>query len=63
MGGAQVREGGSDDQEEALSAMSQATTTDLYEASMALSYLREGMTEDATFSLFVRDLPRTVASW
>lgn len=57
MGGAQVREGGSDDQEEALSAMSQATTTDLYEASMALSYLREGMTEDATFSLFVRDLP------
>ncbi|MET8172237.1 nicotinate phosphoribosyltransferase [Streptomyces clavifer] len=37
--------------------MSQATTTDLYEASMALSYLREGMTEDATFSLFVRDLP------
>lgn len=37
--------------------MSRATTTDLYEASMALSYLREGMTEDATFSLFVRDLP------
>ncbi|WP_103516729.1 nicotinate phosphoribosyltransferase [Streptomyces sp. SM10] len=36
--------------------MSQTTTTDLYEASMALSYLREGMTEDATFSLFVRDL-------
>lgn len=25
---------------------------------MALSYLREGMTRQATFSLFVRDLPR-----
>ncbi|WP_069174277.1 nicotinate phosphoribosyltransferase [Streptomyces griseus] len=37
--------------------MSHVTTTDLYEASMALSYLREGMTADATFSLFVRDLP------
>lgn len=37
--------------------MSQATTTDLYEASMALVYLREDMTKDATFSLFVRDLP------
>ncbi|MFJ8857993.1 nicotinate phosphoribosyltransferase [Streptomyces sp. NPDC102451] len=36
---------------------SHATVTDLYEASMALSYLREGMTKDATFSLFVRDLP------
>jgi nicotinate phosphoribosyltransferase len=37
--------------------MSYATTTDLYEVSMALSYLREGMTKDATFSLFVRGLP------
>jgi nicotinate phosphoribosyltransferase len=31
--------------------------TDLYEITMALSYLREGMTAPATFSLFVRDLP------
>lgn len=37
--------------------MSEATTTDLYEVTMAMSYLREGMTEAATFSLFVRDLP------
>ncbi|GGR84096.1 nicotinate phosphoribosyltransferase [Streptomyces humidus] len=37
--------------------MSEATTTDLYEVTMALSYLREGMTAPATFSLFVRDLP------
>ncbi|MFI8008507.1 nicotinate phosphoribosyltransferase [Streptomyces sp. NPDC086010] len=37
--------------------MSQTTATDLYEASMALVYLREGMTKDATFSLFTRDLP------
>ncbi|MFE2022349.1 hypothetical protein ACFW9O_30355 [Streptomyces sp. NPDC059499] len=37
--------------------MSHATTTDLYEASMSLSYLQEGMTDDVTFSLFVRDLP------
>ncbi|MEU1486556.1 nicotinate phosphoribosyltransferase [Streptomyces sp. NPDC005752] len=37
--------------------MSHVTTTDLYEVSMALSYLREGLTEDATFSLFVRGLP------
>ncbi|MET9394830.1 nicotinate phosphoribosyltransferase [Streptomyces sp. NPDC006624] len=37
--------------------MSDATTTDLYEVTMALSYLREGMTAPATFSLFVRDLP------
>ncbi|MCK7626397.1 nicotinate phosphoribosyltransferase [Streptomyces sp. RS10V-4] len=33
------------------------TTTDLYEVSMALSYLREGMTRPAAFSCFVRDLP------
>ncbi|MGW0988896.1 nicotinate phosphoribosyltransferase [Streptomyces sp. NPDC002486] len=38
--------------------MSEATTTDLYEVTMAMSYLREGMTGPATFSLFVRDLPR-----
>ncbi|MEI5525477.1 nicotinate phosphoribosyltransferase [Streptomyces brasiliscabiei] len=37
--------------------MSDATTTDLYEVTMAMSYLREGMTAPATFSLFVRDLP------
>ncbi|WP_053164658.1 nicotinate phosphoribosyltransferase [Streptomyces noursei] len=33
------------------------TTTDLYEVTMALSYLREGMTRPATFSCFVRELP------
>ncbi|MFG2892434.1 nicotinate phosphoribosyltransferase [Streptomyces sp. NPDC048248] len=38
--------------------MSEATTTDLYEVTMALSYLREGMTRPATFSCFVRELPR-----
>lgn len=37
--------------------MSTALTTDLYEATMSLAYLREGMTDEATFSLFVRDLP------
>ncbi|MFD7766115.1 nicotinate phosphoribosyltransferase [Streptomyces sp. NPDC059787] len=37
--------------------MSEATTTDLYEVTMAMSYLREGMTGPATFGLFVRDLP------
>jgi nicotinate phosphoribosyltransferase len=37
--------------------MSDATTTDLYEVTMAMSYLQEGMCEPATFSLFVRDLP------
>ncbi|WP_306185383.1 nicotinate phosphoribosyltransferase [Streptomyces sp. MK5] len=37
--------------------MSDVTTTDLYEVTMALSYLREGMDRAATFSLFVRDLP------
>ncbi|MER5601318.1 nicotinate phosphoribosyltransferase [Streptomyces sp. NPDC002265] len=37
--------------------MSDATTTDLYEVTMAMSYLREEMTAPATFSLFVRDLP------
>ncbi|MGW2512250.1 nicotinate phosphoribosyltransferase [Streptomyces scopuliridis] len=37
--------------------MSSATTTDLYGVTMATSYLREGMTGPATFSLFVRDMP------
>ncbi|MFC5720910.1 nicotinate phosphoribosyltransferase [Streptomyces gamaensis] len=37
--------------------MSEATATDLYEVTMALSYLREEMTRPATFSLFVRALP------
>lgn len=37
--------------------MSEARTTDLYELTMAMSYVREGMTGPATFSLFVRDLP------
>lgn len=37
--------------------MSDVTTTDLYEVTMALSYLREDMGRPATFSLFVRDLP------
>ncbi|MFJ1671670.1 nicotinate phosphoribosyltransferase [Streptomyces bottropensis] len=37
--------------------MSSATTTDLYEVTMAMSYLREGMTRPAAFSLSVRDLP------
>ncbi|MFL5797580.1 MAG: nicotinate phosphoribosyltransferase [Actinomycetota bacterium] len=31
--------------------------TDLYELNMAASYLRRGMDDDATFSLFVRRLP------
>jgi nicotinate phosphoribosyltransferase len=37
--------------------MSSALLTDLYELNMAASYLRRGMTEPATFSLFVRNLP------
>ncbi|GGW42179.1 nicotinate phosphoribosyltransferase [Streptomyces lucensis JCM 4490] len=37
--------------------MSDVTTTDLYEVTMALSYLREDVRAPATFSLFVRDLP------
>ena len=37
--------------------MSVAPTTDLYELTMAASYLSRGMTQTATFSLFVRDLP------
>jgi len=35
-----------------------ALFTDLYELTMAASYLREGMRGPATFSLFVRQLPR-----
>ncbi len=35
-----------------------ALFTDLYELTMAASYVREGMHGDATFSLFVRKLPR-----
>ena len=31
--------------------------TDLYELTMAESYLREGMSGEATFSLFIRDYP------
>lgn len=34
-----------------------ALLTDLYELNMAASYLRRGMTQDATFSLFVRRMP------
>jgi nicotinate phosphoribosyltransferase len=34
-----------------------ALLTDLYELNMAASYLRRGMTEPATFSLFIRALP------
>ncbi|MFI2435333.1 hypothetical protein [Streptomyces sp. NPDC018693] len=41
-----------------VAVMSDATTTDLYEVTMAMPYLREGMTGPATFSLFVRDPPR-----
>ncbi|WOP38985.1 nicotinate phosphoribosyltransferase [Streptomyces sp. Li-HN-5-13] len=37
--------------------MSDVTTTDLYEVTMAMSYLREDMQAPATFSLFVRGLP------
>jgi nicotinate phosphoribosyltransferase len=37
--------------------MGQALITDLYELAMAGSYLHRGMTEKATFSLFVRELP------
>jgi nicotinate phosphoribosyltransferase len=38
--------------------VSNAQVTDLYEVTMALAYLREGMTQPATFSLFTRELPR-----
>ena len=36
-----------------------ALLTDLYELNMAASYLRRGLTGDATFSLYVRTLPPT----
>src|SRR5918995_407375 len=36
-----------------------ALLTDLYELNMAASYLRRGMLQEATFSLFVRTLPPT----
>lgn len=38
-------------------AVPSALVTDLYELTMAASYLRRGMTGRATFSLFVRSLP------
>jgi nicotinate phosphoribosyltransferase len=38
--------------------MGLALQTDLYELTMAASYLRRGMTAPATFSLFVRRLPQ-----
>jgi nicotinate phosphoribosyltransferase len=37
--------------------MGRALLTDFYELNMAASYLRRGMNQRATFSLFVRDLP------
>ncbi len=37
--------------------MGRALHTDLYELNMAASYLRRGMEQEATFSLFVRNLP------
>ncbi len=39
--------------------MGRALVTDLYQLNMAASYLHRGMNEPATFSLFVRRLPRT----
>jgi nicotinate phosphoribosyltransferase len=39
--------------------VSPALVTDLYELNMAASYLRRRMTGQATFSLFVRSLPRS----
>ncbi len=41
-----------------LVACDAALFTDLYEITMAASYFREGMSGSATFSLFVRRLPR-----
>ncbi|TPQ15724.1 nicotinate phosphoribosyltransferase [Streptomyces sporangiiformans] len=37
--------------------MSDATTTDVYEVTMAMSYLKKRLTGPATFSLFVRAMP------
>lgn len=42
---------------EEVTLMSDAMTTDLHEVTVGMSYLREGVTGPATFSLFVRDLP------
>ncbi len=39
--------------------MADALKTDLYELTLAASYLKQGMTGPATFSLFVRGLPPT----
>lgn len=39
--------------------MATALVTDLYQLTMAASYLQRGMTAPATFSLFVRNLPPT----
>jgi nicotinate phosphoribosyltransferase len=36
----------------------EALLTDLYELNMAASFIRRGMHHEATFSLFVRDLPK-----
>src|SRR5262245_33238094 len=36
-----------------------ALLTDLYEITMLEAYFREEMTEEATFDLFVRELPNT----
>lgn len=52
----QVTDGDAHEAEE-VTFVSDAMTTDLYEVTMTMSYLREGMTGQATFSLFVRDLP------
>lgn len=41
-----------------LSGVALGLTTDLYELTMASSYLRRGMVAPATFSLFARRLPR-----
>ncbi len=40
-----------------LTTRDAALFTDLYELTMAASYFREGMNDEATFSLFVRRLP------
>jgi nicotinate phosphoribosyltransferase len=40
-----------------LPRLSKVLTTDLYEINMAVSYLRRGLDQPATFSLFVRRLP------
>ncbi|GAA2633766.1 hypothetical protein GCM10010425_37860 [Streptomyces spororaveus] len=37
--------------------MSETTTTHVYQVTLAMSHLREGMRAPVTFSLFVQDLP------